>query len=452
MHPWVGAGDADKRSILDELGLDAVDDLFASIPVEVCVDRVPLPDSQDEVSVRRDLEALASSNLSADCLPCFLGAGAYRHLQPSVVDAVLSRAEFFTSYTPYQPEISQGTLQAIFEFQTLIGQLSGCEIANASLYDGATALVEAVLFSHRVLRGKRDLVIVTETVHPMYRRVLETYTRAQGLELEIIPVGEDGRIDPQRIRDAGLDRACCVAIQSPNFLGIVEDLPALAKIIGDGGALAIKVVTEAVSLGFLAGGGSFGFDVVCGEAQSFGVQMVFGGPHLGFFACGEKHIRQMPGRLAGETVDEEGRRAYCLTLSTREQHIRRAKATSNICTNQGLMALAATVWLELLGGSGLRELARANLARCEDLKRRIADIGGGWSLAYPDSPTFNEFLLVGPAPADELVDRLASSGVLAGVWSHRWGGSWPDGLLVAVTERNTAAELDAMVDALGRQS
>jgi glycine dehydrogenase subunit 1 len=452
MHPWIGAGAADKRSILDELGLGSIDDLFASIPADVCVDRVPLPDAQDEVSVLRDLDALASSNLSAGRLPCFLGAGAYRHLQPSVIDAVLSRAEFFTSYTPYQPEISQGTLQAIFEFQTLIGQLTGCEIANASLYDGATALVEAVLFSHRVLRGKRDLVIVAETVHPMYRRVLETYTRAQGLELEIIPAGENGRIDPQRIRDAGPDRACCVAIQSPNFLGIVEDLPALAKIIGDGGALAIQVVTEAVSLGVLAGGGSFGFDVVCGEAQSFGVPLGFGGPHLGFFACGGKHIRQMPGRLVGETVDEEGRRAYCLTLSTREQHIRRAKATSNICTNQGLMALAATVWLELLGGSGLRELARANLARCEDLKRRIADLEGGWSLAYPGSPTFNEFLLVGPAPADELVDRLASSGVLAGVWSHRWGGSWPDGLLVAVTERNTAADLDAMVDALGRQT
>jgi glycine dehydrogenase subunit 1 len=452
MHPWVGAGDADKRSILDELGLDAVEDLFASIPVEVCVDRVPLPDAQDEVSVRRDLEALASSNLSADRLPCFLGAGAYRHLQLSVVDAVLSRAEFFTSYTPYQPEISQGTLQVIFEFQTLIGQLTGCEVANASLYDGATALVEAVLFSHRVLRGKRDLVIVAETVHPMYRRVLETYTRAQGLDLEIIPGGEDGRIDPERIRGADLDRACCVAIQSPNFLGIVEDLPTLADSIRGGGALAVQVITEAVSLGILAGGGSFGFDVVCGEAQSFGVPLGFGGPHLGFFACAEKNIRQMPGRLAGETVDEEGRRAYCLTLSTREQHIRRAKATSNICTNQGLMALAATVWLELLGGSGLRDLARDNLARCEDLKRRIADIGGGWSLAYPDSPTFNEFLLAAPAPATDLVDRLASSGVLAGVWSRRWGGSWPDGLLVAVTERNSAADLDALVSALGRQS
>ncbi len=452
MHPWIGAGASDKRSILDELGLESIDDLFASLPPEVCVDRVPLPDAQDEISVRRDLEALAAANLSADHQPCFLGAGAYRHVQPSVVDAVLSRAELFTSYTPYQPEISQGTLQVIFEFQTLICQLTGCEVANASLYDGATALVEAVLFSHRVLRGKRDLVVVAETVHPMYRRVLETYARAQGLEVEILPAASDGRIDVERIRRAALESACCVAIQSPNFLGIVEDLPVIADTVRDRGALAVQVITEAASLGALAGGGSFGFDVVCGEAQSFGIPLGFGGPHLGFFACAEKDIRQMPGRLVGQTVDEQGSRAYCLTLSTREQHIRRAKATSNICTNQGLMALAATVWLELLGGSGLRQLARHNLARCEELKRRVAAIGGGWSLAYPGSPTFNEFLLVGPATGEDLVDRLANAGVLAGVPSHRWGGSWPDGVLVAVTERTSLADIDALVAALGRLS
>jgi len=452
MHPWIGAGASDKRSILEELGLGSIDDLFASLPAEVCVDRVTLPDAQDEVSVCRDLEALAAANLSAGRQPCFLGAGAYRHLQPSVVDAVLSRAEFFTSYTPYQPEISQGTLQVIFEFQTLICQLTGCQVANASLYDGATALVEAVLFSHRVFRGKRDLVLVAETVHPMYRRVLETYARAQGLDLEIIPAGGDGRIDPERIRRDDLENACCVAIQSPNFLGIVEDLPVIADAVRDRGALAVQVITEAVSLGVLAGGGAFGFDVVCGEAQSFGVPLGFGGPHLGFFACAEKDIRQMPGRLVGQTADEEGRRAYCLTLSTREQHIRRAKATSNICTNQGLMALAATVWLELLGGTGFQRLARSNLARCEELKRRAADIGGGWSLAYPGSPTFNEFLLVGPAPGNELVERLVAAGVLAGVPSRRWGGSWPDGVLVAVTERNSVADLDALVAALARVS
>ena len=448
MHPWVGAGPDDRRHILSELGLQSIDELFATIPAEVCVDRLGLPDARDEESVRQALAQMAISNLSMDCVPSFLGAGVYRHVQPAVVDAVLSRAEFFTSYTPYQPEISQGTLQVIFEFQTLISHLTGLPVANASLYDGATALVEAVLFAHRVLRGKRDLVVVAETVHPMYRRVLDTYTEAAGIEVVLVPPGNDGRLDPDRVRKAAGDTACCVAIQSPNFLGIVEDLPVLAEAAHEGAALAVQVVTEAVSLGLLAGGGAFGFDAVCGEAQSFGVAPGFGGPHLGIFACTEKHIRQMPGRLAGETVDEDGNRAFCLTLSTREQHIRRAKATSNICTNQGLMALAATVWLESVGGNGLRELATSCLARAQELKKRVGAIGGGWRLAYPESPIFNEFLLTGPGAGVELVERLAAKGVLAGVPSNRWGGSWPDGILVAATERNSAEDIDALVTAI----
>jgi glycine dehydrogenase subunit 1 len=363
---------------------------------------------------------------------------------------VLSRAEFFTSYTPYQPEISQGTLQVIFEFQTLVAELTGCEVANASLYDGATALVEAALFAHRVGRGKRNRVVVAETVHPVYRAVLDTYTRAEGIEVVVVPAGADGRTAPAALAAAAGDQACCIAIQSPSFLGIVEDLPAVANVAHDVGAVAVQVVAEAVSLGLLAGGGRFGFDVVCGEAQSFGVAPGFGGPHLGFFACSEKNIRQMPGRLCGQTVDEEGRRAFCLTLSTREQHIRRAKATSNICTNQGLMALAATVWLQSIGGRGLRTLATSCLARSRELIRRIEGLGGPWRLAFPGAPTFNEFLLTGPMRGDELVRRLAAEGVLGGVATSRWQGSWPDGLLVATTERNGAADLDALVAALGR--
>jgi glycine dehydrogenase subunit 1 len=451
MHPWVGAGDDDRRHILRELGLDSIDQLFASIPADVCVDRVELPAARDEESVRLALSRMSTANLSMDCAPSFLGAGVYRHVQPSVVDAVLSRAEFFTSYTPYQPEISQGTLQVIFEFQTLMTRLTELEVANASLYDGATALVEAVLFSHRVQRGKRNTAVVAETIHPMYRRVLATYAESAGIDVVTVPPGPDGRLDPDQIRGAA-GEPCCVAVQSPNFLGIVEDLPGIAEAARSNGALAVQVVTEAVSLGLLAGGGRFGFDVVCGEAQSFGVAPGFGGPHLGFFACSEQHIRQMPGRLAGESVDENGDRAFCLTLSTREQHIRRSKATSNICTNQGLMALAATVWLETIGGNGLRQLATSCLARAEELKRRIARLGGPWQLAFPASPTFNEFLLIGPGNGQDLVGGLANHGVLAGVPSSLWGGSWPDGILTAVTECNSTDDLDAFVAALERAS
>lgn len=453
MHPWIGAGDDDRRRMLTEIGLDSIDELFASIPAEVCVDRLAMDDARDETAVRNELNSMALANLSPECVPSFLGAGVYRHVQPSVVDAVLSRAEFFTSYTPYQPEISQGTLQVIFEFQTLICLLTGMEIANASLYDGATALVEAVLFAHRVKRGKVDRVVLAETVHPMYRRVLATYADPAGLEVIVVPPGDDGRVSADALLEAaGADQSCCIAIQSPNFLGIIEDLPAVAAAAHAVGALAIQVVTEGVSFGLLAGGGAHGYDVVCGEAQSFGIAPGFGGPHLGFFTCREKNVRQMPGRLVGETVDSNGQRAFCLTLSTREQHIRRAKATSNICTNQGLMALAATIWLESIGAHGLAELATANLSRAEDLKRRIGELGGGWRLAYPASPTFNEFLLTGPGDGDDLARRLADRGVLAGVAAHRWGGSWPDGLLVAVTERNTAAETQALIDALGMVS
>jgi glycine dehydrogenase subunit 1 len=449
MHPWVGAGPDDRRRILDELGSDSVESLFASIPAEVCVDRIDLPAGQDEEAVLRAFAATADRNVALGSRPSFLGAGIYRHIQPAMIDAVLSRSEFFTSYTPYQPEISQGTLQVIFEFQTLICQLTGCEVANASLYDGATSMVEAVLFAHRVLRGKRDRVLVAETVHPVYRSVLDTYARAVGLEVVTVPPAGDGRIDPERLRD---EQACCVVVQSPSFVGTIEDLPAIAEAAHGAGALAIQVVTEAVSLGLLAGGGEFGFDVVCGEAQSFGVSPGFGGPHLGFFACAEKNIRQMPGRLAGETIDDNGNRAFCLTLSTREQHIRRAKATSNICTNQGLMALAATVWLEALGGTGLRDLARSCLARAHELKRLVAGLGEPWRLAYPASPIFNEILVVGPAGGAELARRLADEGILAGVPSRLWGGSWPDGLLVAVTECNRGGDLEALAAAMGRLS
>jgi len=447
MHPWIGAGREDRDHILRELGAGSIDELFSSIPSGVAIGGLDLPLAMDEEALLRHLGGLASATTTADDLPCFLGAGIYRHVAPSLVASVLQRAEFLTSYTPYQPEISQGTLQAIFEFQTIVCQLTGLEVANASLYDGATALVEAALMAHRVLRGKQNRVVVSETVHPVYRRVLHTYTKALGIEVVVVAPGEDGRTPAARLAEAAGGEACCVIVQSPSFTGVVEDLPAVAAAARESGAMAVHVVAEAVSLGLLAGGGAHGFDIVCGEAQSFGMPPSFGGPHLGFFACREKHMRQMPGRLVGQTVDADGRRAFCLTLSTREQHIRRAKATSNICSNHGLMALAATVWLELLGGDGLRRVASASFSAAEAFKGRLGELPG-WSLAYPDAPSFNELLVSGPGSGEELARALVERGVLGGVPSRFFGGSWADGLLVAFTERTSAADLEALIGAM----
>ena len=451
MHPWIGAGPEDRRRILEELGASSVDDLFDRLPEQIRIDSLDLPPAIGEEQLQKDFQALADANITALDRPSFLGAGVYRHMQPAAVDSVLSRAEFFTSYTPYQPEISQGTLQAIFEFQTFMTRLTGLEVSNASLYDGATALVEAVLFAHRVKRGKQHRAVVAETVHPVYRSVLQAYADAAGLEIVTVGSHSDGTVDLEALADAA-EGACCVAVQSPSFVGLVEDLEAVCETAHRAGALAIHVVTEALSMGLIKAGGHFGFDVVCGEAQSFGVATGYGGPHLGFFTCNKQNIRQMPGRLCGETVDTDGNRAFCLTLSTREQHIRRAKATSNICTNQGLMALAATTWLELIGGTGFRRLAELNLSAAHELARRIRRLDGRWRLAFPDSPFFNEFLLIGPMTGDEAAAGFEQHGILAGVPTSHWNGPWPDGLLVSVTEMNLASDLDAFVDALRRLS
>ena len=452
MHPWIGAGPEDRRNLLDELGLETIDQLFARLPEAVRIDRLDLPPAQDETALRRAFFDLGLNNTTAARTPSFLGAGVYNHIRPAAVDAVLSRAEFFTSYTPYQPEISQGTLQALFEFQTLMTRLTGMEVSNASLYDGATALVEAALFAYRVLRTKRSRVVLAETVHPIYRSVLDAYAEPTGLEIVTVPAGTDGRLDARALEAAVNSDTCCVAVQSPNFLGVVEDLGAVSQAAHDVGALAVHIVTEALSMALLKAGGHFDFDVVCGEAQSFGVAPGYGGPHLGFFTCREKTIRQMPGRLCGETVDSEGDRAFCLTLSTREQHIRRAKATSNICTNQGLKALAATVWLEAIGGAGLRHLAQDNLSRAHELARRLVEENTGWRPAFPDSPFFNEFLIRGPIDGAEAARKAEQAGVLAGIPVARWSAQWPDGLLIAVTENNSTADFDALIAALGSAS
>ncbi len=449
MHPYL-AGEEERRAMLAAVGCASVDELFVSIPREVRCGALDLPPAQSEEEVRREFWRYAVANSAPECFASFLGAGVYRHVTPAVADALLQRGEFFTAYTPYQPEVSQGTLQAIFEFQTLVCQLTGLDVANASLYDGATAVVEAVLMAARVL-PKRRRVVVAGALHPDWAAVLGTYCEPRGVAVTHVGWGADGRVDATALAGALGDDACAVVVQSPNFLGVVEDLAALGPAIARSGALAVHAVAEATALGVLAPGGAFGFDVVCGELQAFGIPAAFGGPLLGFFAARQAHLRQMPGRLVGETVDSGGRRGFVLTLSTREQHIRRAKATSNICTNHGLMALAATVVLSLLGRKGVRELALASHAKAEYLKTGLRAPGSGHRvrMAFPGSPTYDEFLLLHDDP-DGLLARLKGEGVLGGVSTTRFAGSWPKGILVAATERNTREECDRLLDGLRR--
>lgn len=404
----------------------------------------PLSDQE----LRRHFGQLQAKNrVAGRDLVSFLGAGAYRHDVPAVIDSFLLRSEYLTVYTPYQPELSQGTLQAIFEFQTFFSLLTGLPVANASLYEGGSAFAEAVLMADRVQR-KRNKVLVARSVHPQYRQVLASY--AQNLDLEIVelPWDESGRVDLAAL-DRELDaNTACVAVQSPNYFGVVEPWARVATPAKARGALAIAVVTEALSLALLESPGAGGCDIAVGEAQSFGVPLSFGGPYLGFMAARDETKRSMPGRLVGQTVDSLGQRAFVLTLATREQHIRREKATSNICTNQALCALAATVYLSLHGRRGLRRLAEINLQRAAALRQRLAALPG-FSSRFT-SPCFNEFAVRSTTRVESLLQELEAEGVLGGV---ALGPDYPelaDSFLVAVTETNEPAELDRLVERLGR--
>jgi glycine dehydrogenase subunit 1 len=361
---------------------------------------------------------------------------------------MLYRAEWLTSYTPYQPEVSQGTLQSIFEFQTHMCLLTGLDVANASLYEGASALVEALLMSERLVRGRRRAVL-SAGIHPEYRETVRTYFGNLDLEVVEVPVGPDGATDPAALASAVDEKTFAVAVQSPNFFGVVENWRVGSEAAHAKGAISIAVVAEAVSLALLKPPADGGADIACGEAQSLGVPMHTGGPLCGFLACSTAHQRQIPGRLVGETHDAEGGRAFCLTLSTREQHIRREKATSNICTNQGLMALAANIHMSLLGKHGLREVALQSHAKAEYLKAAIARLPG-YRIAY-SGPTFNEFLVEAPEPAAPLLERLSARQILGGVPLSRWDASRPNAFLVAATEMNRKEEMDRLVAALRQE-
>jgi glycine dehydrogenase subunit 1 len=377
--------------------------------------------------------------------PSFLGAGAYSHYSPTIVDHLIQRSEFFTAYTPYQPEISQGTLQVIFEFQTLVCQLTGMDVANASMYDGSTGLAEAVLMAERITRRKK--VIAASSVHPEYLEVANTYVQHYGIELEQLAFDAGtGQLSADALARLD-DQTAALVVQSPNFFGCIEDIKALADRAHAVGALLIVAVTEAISFGLLRSPGACGADIVVAEGQSFGIPLSFGGPYLGLFATREKYARQIPGRLVGEAFDKEGRRGFVLTLATREQHIRREKATSNICTNEGLIALAATIYLETMGRRGLQEVASQCAQKAAHTARRISELEG-FSLPFA-APRFNEFVVRAPVEAEDLLKRLATEKQLTGGLAlSRYYKDRQHDLLVCVTETNTRAEIDALVEGL----
>ncbi|UKJ72364.1 aminomethyl-transferring glycine dehydrogenase subunit GcvPA [Azospirillum brasilense] len=435
--------EADRRSMLEAIDVPSVDELFRDVPEAARLSGPikGLSNHMGELEVDRALSAMAGKNLPAGSVPSFLGAGAYRHHIPATVDHLVQRGEFLTAYTPYQPEVSQGTLQVLFEFQTQVSLLTGMDVANASMYDGATACAEAVMMANRVTRRKK--AVLSGGLHPHYRDTTTTDARFIGFETVVMPPAPAGGEDLLAEVDGDTS---CVVVQNPDVFGHVRDYTELGKACQAKGALLIVVVTEAVSLGLLTPPGEMGADIVAAEGQSLGNALNFGGPYVGLFAVKEKLVRQMPGRLCGQTVDADGRRGFVLTLSTREQHIRREKATSNICTNSGLCALAFSIHLSLLGEEGFTRLAEINHAKAVQLADKLAAVTG---VEIVNGSFFNEFTVKLPKPAAEVVEALARRGILGGVPASRlFGGGLDDLLIVAATETNTESDMDAFATAL----
>ena len=437
--------------MLEAIGLRSPEDLFESIPQDLRLQR-PLntPAALSEIELLDSFEQMGARNTAARRIS-FMGGGAYSHYIPTIVDHIISRSEFFTAYTPYQPEISQGTLQTIFEFQTLVCQLTGMDLANASMYDGSTALAEAVLMAERVT--KRSKAIASSAAHPQYLEVVRTYVQHAGIHLEVVPFDERTGQSWRSLAETVDNETAALVVQSPNFFGCIEDVSALADAAHAKGALLVVVVTEAMSLGLLKSPGACGADIVVAEGQSFGVPLSFGGPYVGLFATREKYARQIPGRLVGEAYDKQGRRGFVLTLATREQHIRREKATSNICTNEGLIALAATVYLETMGRRGVQEAAQQCAQKAAYAARAIASVKG-YSLPF-SGPCFNEFVVRAPMNSVELLSRLGKEkGINGGIALSRFMPDRPNDFLVCVTETNSRAQIDALaagLSELGRE-
>jgi glycine dehydrogenase subunit 1 len=438
--------DADCRAMLQAIGVRSVEELFGDIPPTVRLKRpLKVPPAMSESEVGRHLKALAAQNADADRYSMFLGAGCYNHYSPAIINHLVLRGEFLTPYTPYQPEVSQGTLQALYEYQSLVCLLTGMEVSNASMYEGASATAEAVLMAQRVTG--RHKVVVARAVHPEYRTVARTYASQLGISFREISFTEAGVTDFAQAQKALSDQVACLVVQSPNFFGGIEDLPQLAEAAHAVGALLVVAVAEPVSLGLLKPPGECGADIVTAEGAGLGTGLNYGGPAVGFFATREKFIRYMPGRLVGETVDREGRTGYVLTLATREQHIRREKATSNICTSESLIANMSAMYMVTMGPQGLREVALQNLRKAAYAKERLAKVRG-FNLRF-SGPTFNEFVLRTTKKPGEVLKGLLKRQIIGGLDLGRFYPELKDCLLVCVTEQNSRTEIDALAKALG---
>ena len=440
---FIPHSETDRREMLARIGVSDVRELYDDVPAELILDEdLDVPEALSEWEAVRLLTGLAEENRA---LVCFAGAGQYDHHIPAAADHIVRRSEFYTAYTPYQPEVSQGTLQSIYEFQTMICELTGMDVANASMYDGPSAAAEAAVMSRAVTR--RDRVLSAKTVHPHYRKVTDTYLRGLGSGLALVPPGTDGLVDLDALGAALGDDVACFVVQYPNFFGCIEDLEPIAEAVHAAGALLV-VVTDPVSQVLLRTPGELGADIVVAEGQPFGNAPSFGGPVVGLFAARQKLVRKMPGRIVGATVDVEGRRGYVLTLQTREQQIRREKATSNICTNQGLNALAATVHLSLLGKEGLREVAESSVQNAHYAWRQLQEVDGVTPL-FPDTPFAREFAVVTEENSRSILERGFEAGILAGVSLSRFESlEVPDGLLLAFTEKRNRDEIDRLVELL----
>lgn len=444
MHPYLPATPEDIKEMLESIGLESLDQLFDDIPKDVYFGKeLDMPKAKSELEVTRYLKSLADKNCSLSKLTSFLGAGAYDHYIPSIVDHIISRSEFYTSYTPYQPEISQGTLQYIFEFQTLIANLTGMDAANASLYDGGTAVAEAALMAAAVT--KKDQIIVSKSVSPDSRKVLHTYAHVQNIKIIEVDM-KDGVTDIEALDALVTDDTAAVIVQSPNFFGIIEDLEEVGKIVHKGKKTMFIASIDPISLGILKKPGDLGVDVVVGEGQPMGMSLSFGGPYLGFMAVNKAYIRKIPGRIVGQTEDLDGKRSFVLTLTAREQHIRREKATSNICSNQGLNSLAATVYMVTLGKEGLREVAEQSAKKAHYAFEQMTKSGKYKPLF--DKPFFKEFAVTSDVDYSDLGKELRQADIIGGYDLSKDYPQFEGGVLYAVTEKRTKEEIDKLTTVL----